>query len=96
MSVTFHIPGPLLTFTGGQRVVHLSISPRSLREALDALFAAYPALRDRVVTEQGTVREHVNVFVDKEDVRYLGGLETPLGNPVEISIVPAVSGGCFF
>lgn len=93
MSVTFHIPGPLLTFTGGQRTMQLAVSPSSLREALDALFTTYPGLRDRILTERGTIREHVNVFVNKEDVRYLAGLETTLENPVEISIVPAVSGG---
>lgn len=94
MAVTFHIPGPLLPFTGGQRAVHLAVSPGSLREALDALFMVHPGLRDRIFTEQSTVRHHVNVFVGKEDVRYLDGLETALTNPVEISIVPAVSGGC--
>ena len=93
MSVTFHIPGPLLTFTGGQRTMQVAVSPGALREALDALFTTYPGLRDRVLTEQGTVREHVNLFVGKEDVRYLGGLDTPLEGSVEISIVPAVSGG---
>ena len=93
MAVTFHIPGPLLSLAGGNRCVQLGISPSFLREALDALFIAYPGLRDRVLTEQNAVREHVNVFVGKEDIRYLGGLDTALTEPVEISIVPAVSGG---
>jgi molybdopterin converting factor small subunit len=93
MPVTFNIPGPLLMFTGGQRTVRFASSPRYLREALNDLFVSYPGLRDRVLTERGTIREHVNVFVGKEDVRYLAGLETNLENPVEISIVPAVSGG---
>jgi molybdopterin converting factor small subunit len=93
MPLTLNIPGPLLMFTGGQRTVLLASSPQSLREALNDLFVCYPGLRDRVLTERGTIREHVNVFVGKEDVRYLAGLETTLENPVEISIVPAVSGG---
>jgi molybdopterin converting factor small subunit len=93
MSVTFHIPGPLLPLTGGNRCIQLGILPSSLREALDALFAVYPGLRDRILTEQDAVREHLNLFVDKEDIRYLAGLETKLSEPVEISIVPAVSGG---
>jgi molybdopterin converting factor small subunit len=93
MAVTFHIPGPLLSLSGGNPRVQLGISPTSLREALDALFAVHPGLRDRVLTEQDAVREHVNVFVGAEDIRYLAGLETKLTEPVEISIVPAVSGG---
>jgi molybdopterin converting factor small subunit len=60
---------------------------------LQALWAACPGIRDRVVTEQGLIREHINVFVGKEDVRYTGGLATPISDGVEISIVPAVSGG---
>jgi molybdopterin converting factor small subunit len=52
-----------------------------------------PGLRDRVVTEQREIREHVNVFVGVENVRYTGGLATPLGEGAEISIFQAVSGG---
>ncbi len=47
------------------------------------LCALYPGVRDRIVTEQGQVREHINIFIGNENVRYTG----------EISIVPAVSGG---
>jgi PPOX class probable F420-dependent enzyme len=50
-------------------------------------------MRDRVVTEQGQVREHINIFVGKENIRYTGGLATPVPPGAEISIVPAVSGG---
>lgn len=48
---------------------------------------------DRVLTEQGEVRPHVNVFVGEESIRYTGGLATPLTDGAEIAIVPAVSGG---
>jgi molybdopterin converting factor small subunit len=53
----------------------------------------HPGVRDRVVNEQGAVRQHVNVFVGDESIRYTGGLDTPLAEGSEISIVPAVSGG---
>ena len=89
----FHIPGPLLPLANGQRTVQLDRSPASLREALEALFSLYPGLRDRILTEQGSVREHVNLFIGKEDVRYLDGLETKLEADSEILIIPAVSGG---
>jgi molybdopterin synthase sulfur carrier subunit len=62
-------------------------------EALEALWALHPGVRDRVVNEQGEVRQHVNVFVGAESIRFTGGFSTPLTEDGEISIVPAVSGG---
>ena len=50
-------------------------------------------MRDRVVTEQGQVREHINIFLGHEDIRYTGGLATRVPPGAEISIVPAISGG---
>ncbi len=93
MAVTFHIPGPLLTLTGGRSLLKISTSPATLRDALEALWTQYPSIRDRVVTEEGEIREHINVFVGNEDIRYTGGLATPLSAGAEISIVPAISGG---
>ena len=93
MPVTFHIPGALREFTAGRRTVELSLSPATLADALSALYALYPGVRDRVLTEQGQVREHINLFVGDENIRYTGGLATPLPPSSEISIVPAVSGG---
>ena len=93
MPVTFHIPGALREFTCGRRVVEIEQSPATLTDALSALYALYPGVRDRVLTEQGQVREHINLFVGDENIRYTGGLATPLPPNSEISIVPAVSGG---
>ena len=93
MAVTFFIPGPLRTFTNGRDRVLVHGSFTHLREALAALCAAHPGVRDRVLTEQGEIREHVNLFVGNECVRYAAGLMTPVSNGAEISIVPAVSGG---
>lgn len=93
MAVTFHIPGALREFAGGQRKVQLEISPTSLGDALAALWTLYPGMRDRVANEQGQVREHINIFVGDENMRYTGGLATPVGSDAEISLVPAVSGG---
>jgi molybdopterin converting factor small subunit len=64
-----------------------------LRDALDALFAVHPGLRDRILTERGEIREHVNVFVGNTVARAAGGLATPITDGVEISILPAISGG---
>lgn len=93
MPVTFHIPGALRQFTDGRSKVELEISAATVADALSALYAVHPGVRDRVLTEQSQVREHINLFVGDENIRYTGGLATPLPPNSEISIVPAVSGG---
>jgi len=94
VNLVFHIPPVLRTFSAGQASVTLAATPATVRDALAALFAQHPGLRDRVVDERGQVRQHVNVFVGVESIRFTGGLATGLaGAGVEISIVPAVSGG---
>ena len=93
MTVHFWIPGPLRSMTGGRSQVDVETSRGTLRSALEALFAAHPALRDRILTERGEIREHVNVFVGQTLARSTGGLATPLADGVEISIIPAISGG---
>jgi molybdopterin synthase sulfur carrier subunit len=93
MSITFHIPGALREFTAGRGIVAVAHSPSSLAGALEALWTLYPGVRDRIATEQGQVREHINIFIGDENVRYTGGLASPVPEGSEISIVPAVSGG---
>ena len=93
MTVKFWIPGSLWPMTGGQSHVEVETSGGTLAHALQALFAAHPALRDRVLTERGEVREHVNVFVGQSEARSTGGLATPLADGTEISIIAAISGG---
>jgi molybdopterin synthase sulfur carrier subunit len=91
--VTFHIPGPLRELTGGRSSVRIERSPATLADALSALWKLYPGLRDRVTTEQGQMREHINIFIGVEDVRYTGGLTSAVPAGSDISIVPAISGG---
>ena len=93
MTVSFWIPGPLRTLAGGRSRVDIETSGGTLHDALDALFAAHPGVRDRILTEQGEVREHVNVFVGQTLARTADGLATPLAEGAEISIIPAISGG---
>jgi molybdopterin synthase sulfur carrier subunit len=94
MPVTFHIPGALREFTAGRSRVEIEQSPATLAEALSALWTLYPGVRDRITTEQGQVREHINIFIGDENIRYTGGLASAVSAGCEISIVPAVSGGC--
>lgn len=89
----FHIPGALRQFTGGQSRVEIEQSPATVADALLALWTLYPGVRDRIATEQGQIREHINIFIGEENIRYTGGLATPVYNHPEISIVPAISGG---
>ena len=93
MAVTFHIPGALREFTGGHGQVEIELSPATLADALSDLWTLYPGVRDRVVNEQGQVREHINIFIGDENIRYTGGLASPVPAGCLISIVPAVSGG---
>ena len=94
MPVTFHIPGALRPFTAGHGKIDLEHSPQILSDALLLLYSLHPGVRDRVLNEQGQLREHINIFVGEENSRYTGGLATSLPPNSEISIVPAVSGGC--
>jgi molybdopterin converting factor small subunit len=93
MAVTFRIPGPLRPLAGGQNTVRLESSAATVGDALEALWGLHPELRHRILTERGELRPHVNVFVGAENIRYTGGLATPLAGEAEGAIIPAVSGG---
>jgi molybdopterin converting factor small subunit len=93
MPVSVLIPGPLRSFAGGKSQIVIQQSPATLADALEVLWKLYPGVRDRVATEQGEIREHINIFVGNEDVRYTGGLQTPVPDGAEITIIPAISGG---
>lgn len=93
MSVTVVVPGPLRDLTGGRSTVGIDIDDGTVGEAFDRLRETQPTLYDRVFTEQRELRPHVNVFLGTADIRWSGGLETPLAGAREIVILPSVSGG---
>ena len=62
-------------------------------DALKDLCTRYPGIRDRIATEQWEIRQHINIFVGDENIRFTGGLATRIRDGVSISIVPAISGG---
>lgn len=68
-------------------------SPATLREVVEALAATHPAIGRRVRDEAGTVRPHVNLFVGSDNARDLDGLDTPVPDGTQISVLAAVSGG---
>jgi molybdopterin synthase sulfur carrier subunit len=90
MSVTVKIPTQLRAATGGESTVEVEGS--NVGEALDAVFAAYGDLRERI-TQDGTLRRFVNVYVEGEDIRFQQGLETAINEGDEVTILPAVAGG---
>jgi MoaD family protein len=90
MSVTVKIPTQLRAATGGESQVE--VEGTNVGEALDAVFAAYGDLRERI-TEGGTLRRFVNVYVSGEDIRFQQGLETSIKEGDEVTILPAVAGG---
>jgi len=92
MAITVYLSGHLKSFTGGETEVRLDSEFTAVADVLNSLWLRHPALRDRVLTEQGEIRQHVNVFVGSNDVKRIGGLRTPV-NTNEIHIFNAVSGG---
>ena len=90
MSVTVSIPTILRSFTNNARSV--SASGATLGEVVSDLDAQFPGLADRLI-ENSQLRRFVNVYVNDEDVRFLGSLETPLSDGDNVTILPAVAGG---
>lgn len=92
MSVLVRIPTPLRPMANGQKEVQLKGG--SVREILENLVHDYPGIRERLMDEKGEVRRFINIYVNEEDIRFLGGTETPLKDGDELSIIPAIAGGC--
>jgi len=92
MSVSVRIPTPLRKLTGGADEV--SIEGANVGEIIENLEAAHPGLKERLCDDAGEIRRFVNVYVNDEDVRFLDGRATALKDGDEVSIVPAIAGGC--
>lgn len=91
--VTVRLPGALRQYTGGAAAVSLDVGPSDLRGVLDALDAARPALVRRIRDEQGELRRFVNVYIDDEDARRIGGLSASVPAGAEVLVLPSVAGG---
>jgi molybdopterin converting factor small subunit len=91
VSVTVRVPTILRTYTGG--AAEVPASGATLAEVLDSLDAAHPGIKARVIGEDGRLRRFVNVYVGDEDVRFARGLDTPVVEGTEVSVIPAVAGG---
>ena len=93
MSVQVVLPGVLADLAGGAK--HLEVDPAgdTLADLLDALAGRHPTLGRRIRDETGRVRRFVNVYVDGEDVRWQGGLETAGRDGAVGQVLPSVAGG---
>ena len=91
MSVLVRVPTPLRRLTGGADKGEVEGS--SLSIVIDGLDSLYAGFRERLCSNDGELREFVNIYLNGEDVRFLQGLETATKSGDEISIVPAVAGG---
>jgi molybdopterin synthase sulfur carrier subunit len=90
MPVSVKIPTQLRQATEGESEAQVDGS--TVGEVLDALYERYGELRSRIA-EDGGLRRFVNVYVDGEDIRFLDGLDTPVEDGDEVTILPAVAGG---
>jgi molybdopterin synthase sulfur carrier subunit len=91
MAIAVRIPTILRNYTGGEKQVQASGA--SLASLIDDLDARHPGLKGRLVTDDGALHRFVNVYVNDEDVRFTGALDTGLSDGDEVTILPAVAGG---
>ena len=92
MAIQVRIPTILRTHTGGNKTVEGSGA--TLAALIDDLDAQHSGLKNRLVTEDGKLHRFVNVYVNDEDVRFTGALDTPLKDGDSVTVLPAVAGGC--
>ncbi|WP_166140197.1 MoaD family protein [Nocardioides ochotonae] len=91
MAIEVRIPTILRTYTGGEKAV--TGDGATLSALIDDLEGNHPGLKDRLI-DNGDLRRFVNVYVNDEDVRFIGGLEAELSDGDQVVVLPAVAGGC--
>jgi molybdopterin converting factor small subunit len=91
VAVEVRLPTVLRSHAGGASVV--TVDGATIGDVLGKLVAEYPGLAGQVVQADGTLHKFVNIYVNDDDVRYLQGVDTPVPDGAEISILPAVAGG---
>jgi molybdopterin synthase sulfur carrier subunit len=90
MSIEVRIPTILRTYTSGEKLV--SAQGITLAEVVNDLEVNYPGIGERLLDENG-LRRFINIYVNDEDVRFLDGLQSAIGDNDSITILPAVAGG---
>ncbi len=93
MSYKVYLSGHLKNFSDGLTEIGVSGSHNTVGDLLNSLWRQHLSLRDRVLNEQGNIREHVNIYYDGQDIRRINGLQTQIEPGDEVHIFNAVSGG---
>lgn len=93
MAIDVRIPTILRPYTGGAKAV--SGSGDTLADLLSDLDSQHPGIKARLITPEGGLHRFVNIYVNDEDVRFLGSLEAKLNDGDTVTILPAVAGGAF-
>jgi sulfur-carrier protein len=91
MAIEVKIPTILRSYTGGDKTVQARGD--TLSALVDDLNAQHEGIRSRLITDDGALHKFINVYVNGEDVRFTGSLETPLKDGDAVTILPAVAGG---
>lgn len=91
MAIPVIIPTALRQYTAGQSTVR--VEGATVGEVLQQLTAEHPDFGKQVLDGAGKLRSFVNIYRNDDDVRYLDGLETPVSERDELSIIPAIAGG---
>jgi MoaD family protein len=91
MSIEVRVPTILRTYTGGEKAV--TGTGDTIADLLTDLDAKFPGFRGRLVTPEGGLHRFVNVYINDEDVRFLGALDAKLNAGDTVTILPAVAGG---
>lgn len=92
MSINVRIPTILRTYTQDQSQV--AAEGANLSEVIESLEGSFPGIKARVIDDEGKLRRFVNIYVAEEDVRFADGLNTATPAGAQVSIIPAVAGGC--
>jgi sulfur-carrier protein len=91
MAIEVRIPTILRSYTGGAKSVEASGA--TLAALVDDLESNHPGIKARLITQAGGLHRFVNVYVNDEDVRFTGSLDTALKDGDSVTILPAVAGG---
>jgi molybdopterin converting factor small subunit len=88
---TIRIPPVLRPSVGGEK--ELTADGANVGDVLRSVAEAHPVTRDQLFAGDGELNRYVNVYLNDEDVRVLGGLDTPVGESDTLVILPAMAGG---
>lgn len=91
MAIEIRIPAVMRSNTAGQAVV--SCEGETVGQVLDNLISQHPGLGAVLFDDSKELHKYVNIYLDSDDIRYVGGLEAPIGDVKELTILPAVAGG---